>query len=159
MNFDHKNAPGNGVQNPEDRKLKFQRKLARFEEVYNTVNKVHKLGFRTLVLVFVLLVEVALFVTVFGDFEMNGAEATAIIIVAVLPILVMRAFDLTTLNLTKEGFASTMAQNGEVLPFKFSEKAPVNVVVKTDKYFQIECDGKTYKLAIVEEVQTTKQVQ
>lgn len=66
--------------------------------------------FRVLALALIILVEIALFTSIFLDKEGSGETLIAITVISVLPILVIRVFDLSTLNLNKDGLVAEMAK-------------------------------------------------
>jgi hypothetical protein len=147
---------------------KFENKLDKIHTIQRSIKAFESIGFRGIVLIYVFLVEVGLFLTVFLGKPIDGVIVTAITIIAVLPILVIRAFDIKALNLTKEGITSEMVDseeaqtgalitdiltNGKELPIKFKGVETGTIVnVKTDKLIVIEYNGIPYTLAIVEEI-------
>jgi len=80
-----------------------QRRWQKFQQTLQIVEGVRGHAFRFLALLFVVGVETALIVAVFRKIDVGAGILTAITIIAVLPILVIRAFDISVLNLGKEG--------------------------------------------------------
>jgi hypothetical protein len=80
---------------------KFQRKLQLVEKLNPKVNNY-------LAILFVFCVEAFLLVIAYNETPVDGGLITAIIIIAALPVLIMRAYDISALSLSKDGFNAQM---------------------------------------------------
>lgn len=100
----HTEAAGKTARREE--KMEYESK--KFDHYLKMVEGWQSYLFRVLALLIVIGVEVCLLVAVFKEITIDAGLITAITILAVLPILVMRAFDITVLNLTKDGISAQM---------------------------------------------------
>lgn len=92
-------------------KVRGEKRRLKIEEYLNFVEETQSYAFRIFALIFLVGVEFALFIAVFMEKEVGAGLITAITIIAVLPILVIRVFDISVLNLNKEGLQAEMLRN------------------------------------------------
>lgn len=98
------------IKSPENSQEKLKRRRSKFEQYLELVEDTQSYAFRIIALIFLVCVEIALFVAVFYDKNPSAGLVTAITIIAVLPILVIRVFDISVLNLSKDGIQTEMLQ-------------------------------------------------
>ena len=91
------------------REEKMEYETKKFDHYLKMVEGWQSYLFRVLALLIVIGVEVCLLVAVFKEINIDAGLLTAITILAVLPIIVIRAFDITVLNLTKDGISAQMS--------------------------------------------------
>lgn len=87
---------------------RLERRKLKFQQYLDVVEGAQSYAFRIIALIFLVGVEVALFVALFKGKDPSAGLVTAITIIAVLPILVIRVFDISVLNLSKEGIQTQM---------------------------------------------------
>lgn len=95
----------------ESYKQKLERRRLKFEEYLNLAEATQTYAFRLIALLFLVGVEIVLCIAVFMEKEISVGVVTAMTIIAVMPILVIRAFDISVINLNKEGFQAEMLRN------------------------------------------------
>jgi hypothetical protein len=120
---------------PEPKDEKSRRKIEDIKKYFTLFNSIDSYVFRFFALLFLVGVEVTLIVSIFQKIEVGAGLLTAITVIAILPILVIRVFDITVLNLSKEGVQAQMLQ------------AEINEALsKVDRLFVLAMSDTIYKL-------------
>lgn len=92
-----------------DKLEKHKQRTEKFQHVMQMIETSQTYAFRIIALTFLVAVVIALFVAVFLGKDLSAGFLTAITVLTVLPILIIRAFDISVLNLTKEGIMAEMS--------------------------------------------------
>lgn len=99
------------IKTTESYKQKLESRRLKFEEYLNLAEATQTYAFRLIALLFLVGVEIALIIAVFMEKPVSAGVVAAMTIIAVMPILVIRAFDISVLNLNKEGFQAELLRN------------------------------------------------
>jgi hypothetical protein len=113
---------------------RLERRSLKFQQYLELVEGTQSYAFRIIALIFLVGVEVALFFALFRGKPIDDGLLISITIIAVLPILVIRVFDISVLNLSKEGVQA------EMLRTEMSE-----VLSKVDRLFALTMSESLYE--------------
>jgi len=128
------NEPASIIKPPVSLQERLERRRLKFQQYFELVESAQSYAFRILALIFLVGVEVALFIALFSEKPVGAGLLTSITIIAVLPILVIRVFDISVLNLSKEGVQA------EMLRTEMNE-----VLSKVDRLFALTMSESLYK--------------
>ena len=128
------NAPKPPATSTESLEQKLERRRRKFEQYFELIEGAQTYAFRLIALIFLIIVEIFLFIALFTVKTVDTGLVTAITIIALLPIVVIRAFDISVLNLSKEGAQIEMIRD------EMDE-----VLSKVDRLFALAMSEPLYK--------------
>jgi hypothetical protein len=115
-------------------KNRHARRREKITDIIDLIESTQTYAFRILALIFLVVVELALFIALFKETKTTTELMAAITIIAVLPIVVIRVFDISVLKFSKEGLEM------DTLQTKVDE-----ALSKVDRLFVLTMSDKIYK--------------
>ena len=128
------NEPEYIIKSSKSLQERLERRSLKFQQYLELVEGTQSYAFRIIALIFLVGVEVALFFALFRGNPIDAGLLISITIIAVLPILVIRVFDISVLNLSKEGVQA------EMLRTEMNE-----VLSKVDRLFALTMSESLYE--------------
>jgi hypothetical protein len=129
------NEPESLIKPSKSLQERLERRSLKFQQYLELVEGTQSYAFRIIALIFLVGVEVALFFALFYEKPVGAGLLISITIIAVLPILVIRVFDISVLNLSKEGVQA------EMLRTEMNE-----VLSKVDRLFALTMSESLYEI-------------